>query len=218
MSLVIQGAEIVTAADRYVADVKVTGETIAAIGAELPAESGDEIVDGSDQWLIPGGIDPHVHMALPFMGTVSIDDFESGSIAAIMGGTTGLIDFVIPAKGESLLATLDTWHQKAADKAAHDYTFHMAVTDWDERIAREIPIVVRDHGITSFKIFMAYKGVLGVDDGQIFHILEATRDAGAFVNVHAVNGDVQLLLADRFAGRGDTNPLARARTAAPGRG
>ena len=99
MSIVIRGAEIVTAADRYVADVKVTGETIAAIGAELPAESGDEIVDGSDQWLIPGGIDPHVHMALPFMGTVSIDDFESGSIAAIMGGTTGMIDFVIPAKG-----------------------------------------------------------------------------------------------------------------------
>ena len=204
MSLVIRGAEIVTAADRYVADVKVTGETIAAIGAELPAESGDEIVDGSDQWLIPGGIDPHVHMALPFMGTVSIDDFESGSIAAIMGGTTGMIDFVIPAKGESLLETLETWHEKAAGKAAHDYTFHMAVTDWDERIAREIPIVVREHGITSFKIFMAYKGVLGVDDEQIFHILEATRDAGGFVNVHAVNGDVQLLLADRFAERGDT--------------
>jgi dihydropyrimidinase len=204
MSLLIRDAEIVTAADRYVADVKVTGETIAAIGVELPAESGDEIVDGSDQWLIPGGIDPHVHMALPFMGTVSIDDFESGSIAAIMGGTTGMIDFVIPAKGESLLETLETWHEKATDKAAHDYTFHMAVTDWDDRIAREIPVVVRDHGITSFKIFMAYKGVLGVDDEQIFHILEATRDAGGFVNVHAVNGDVQLLLADRFAARGDT--------------
>ncbi|HUF89603.1 MAG TPA: dihydropyrimidinase [Gemmatimonadota bacterium] len=204
MSLVIRGAEIVTASDRYVADVRVTGETIAAIGGELPAESGDEIVDGSDQWLIPGGIDPHVHMALPFMGTVSIDDFESGSIAAIMGGTTGMIDFVIPSKGESLLATLETWHAKAEGKAALDYTFHMAVTDWDERIAREIPLVVRDHGITSFKIFMAYKGVLGVDDEQIFHILEATRDAGGFVNVHAVNGDVQLLLADRFAESGKT--------------
>ena len=120
MSLLIRGAEIVTASDRYMADVKVTDERIAAIGAELPAESGDEIVDGSDQWLIPGGIDPHVHMALPFMGTVSIDDFESGSIAAIMGGTTGMIDFVIPAKGESLLATLDTWHAKAAGKAAHE--------------------------------------------------------------------------------------------------
>ncbi|MGH7563813.1 MAG: dihydropyrimidinase, partial [Gemmatimonadota bacterium] len=113
MSTIIRDAEIVTASDVYRADVRVEDERIAAIGEHLPAESGDEIVDGSDQLLIPGGIDPHVHMALPFMGTVSIDNFESGSIAAIMGGTTGMIDFVIPAKGESLLATLETWHAKA---------------------------------------------------------------------------------------------------------
>lgn len=205
MSTVIRDAEIVTAADTYRADVRIEDERIAAIAEELPAESGDEIVDGSDQLLIPGGIDPHVHMALPFMGTVSIDDMESGTKAAIMGGTTCLIDFVIPSKGESLLETLDAWNAKSGG-AAHDYTFHMAVVDWDERIAAEIPRVVHDHGITSFKIFMAYKGVLGVDDEQIFRILEATRDAGAMVNVHAVNGDVQALLADRFVEEGHTGP------------
>ena len=205
MSVVIRDAEIVTASDVYHADIRVQGERIAAIAEDLPAESGDEIVDGSDQLLIPGGIDPHVHMALPFMGTVSIDDMKSGTIAAIMGGTTGLIDFVIPSKGDSLLETLEFWKAKS-EGASHDYTFHMAVVDWDERIAAEIPRIVHDHGITSFKIFMAYKGTLGVDDEQIFHILEATRDAGGMVNVHAVNGDVQYLLANRFAEEGRTGP------------
>jgi dihydropyrimidinase len=203
MATVIRNADIVTATETRRADVRIEGERVAAIGEDL-AQSGDELVDGSDQLLIPGGIDPHVHMALPFMGTVSIDDFESGSIAGVMGGTTCLIDFAIPAKGESLLETLDAWYEKSYGKAVHDYTFHMAVVDWDERIESEIPRVVKDHGITSFKIFMAYKGVLGVDDEQTFHILEATRDAGGIVTVHAVNGDVQLLLADRFAERGDT--------------
>lgn len=204
MALLIRNADIVTATDTRRADVRVEGETIAAVAEVLSPESGDEVVDGSDQLLIPGGIDPHVHMALPFMGTVSIDDFESGTIAAIMGGTTGLVDFAIPAKGDSLLDTLDVWYEKSNGEAAHDYTFHMAVVDWDDRIEREIPQVVADHGITSFKIFMAYKGVLGVDDEQTFRILEATRAAGGFVNVHAVNGDIQLMLADRFAERGDT--------------
>jgi dihydropyrimidinase len=203
MSTLIRNAEIITASDRYRADVRVEGEKIAAIGEDLTAQPRDEIVEGGDQLLIPGGIDPHVHMALPFMGTVSIDDAESGTIAGIMGGTTGLIDFVIPYKGESLLETLAAWNAKFEGKAAHDWTYHMAITDWDERIAREIPIVVQEHGITSFKIFMAYKGILGVDDTQIFHILEAARENGVTVTVHAVNGDVQLLLADRFAERGD---------------
>lgn len=205
MATIIRNAEIVTASDRFRADVRVDGEIVAAIGRDLPTASGDQEVDGDGQLLIPGGIDPHVHMALPFMGSVSIDDAESGSIAAIMGGTTGLIDFVIPAKGDSLLETLETWHAKFEGKAAHDYSFHMAVTDWDARIADEIPRVVAEQGITSFKIFMAYKGVLDLNDEQIIHVLEATRDAGAFVNVHAVNGDVQLLLADRFAGTGRTS-------------
>lgn len=204
MSFVVRDAEIVTATDRYRADVRVEDETIAAIGRDLPAEAGDEEFDGGDRLLIPGGIDPHVHMALPFMGTVSIDDFESGTIAGVMGGTTGLVDFVIPAKGESLLGTLDAWYEKSEGRAAHDYTFHMALVDWDERIAEELPVVVNDHGITSFKIFMAYKGVLDLDDTGIVRALEATREAGAIVNVHAVNGDVQMLLADRFAEGGDT--------------
>jgi dihydropyrimidinase len=204
MNTVIRNAEIVTASDRYRADVRIEGERITAIGEDLPAQPGDQVVDGDGQLLIPGGIDPHVHMALPFMGTVSIDDAESGTIAGIMGGTTCLIDFVIPYKGESLLETLASWNAKFEGKAAHDWTYHMAISDWNDGIAREIPIVVHEHGITSFKIFMAYKGVLGVDDAQIFHILEAARENGVTVNVHAVNGDVQLLLADRFAERGDT--------------
>ncbi|MFN2384614.1 MAG: dihydropyrimidinase [Gemmatimonadota bacterium] len=204
LPLIIRKAEIITAVDRVRADVRVEAGRVVALGEDLPRARGLSEIDGAGQYLIPGGIDPHVHMALPFMGTTSIDDAESGSVAAIMGGTTGMIDFVIPPKGGSLLETLEVWHAKFEGKAAHDYTFHMAVTDWDERIAREIPIVVKEHGITSFKIFMAYKGVLGVDDEQIIHILEATKAAGGFVNVHAVNGDVQLLLADRFAERGDT--------------
>jgi dihydropyrimidinase len=204
MSILIQNAEVVSATETKRANVRIEDEKITAVGPDVVAESGDEIVEGSDQLLIPGGVDPHVHMALPFMGTVSIDDFESGTIAGIMGGTTGLIDFAIPAKGESLLETLDVWYEKSAGRAAHDYSFHMAVVDWDDRIAEEIPVVVRDHGITSFKIFMAYKGVFDVNDEQIFHILEATKAAGGFVNVHAVNGDIQLMLADRFAEQGKT--------------
>jgi dihydropyrimidinase len=206
MSFIIKNADIVTASDRYRADVRVEGEKVVAIGEDIAAQPGDEIVEGGDQLLIPGGIDPHVHMALPFMGTVSIDDAESGTIAGIMGGTTGLIDFVIPYKGESLLETLAVWNAKFEGKAAHDWTYHMAISDWNEEIAREIPIVVHDHGITSFKIFMAYKGVLQVDDQQIVHILEAAREHGVTVTVHAVNGDIVKLLSDRFAESGRTGP------------
>ncbi len=206
MSFIIRNADIVTAADRYRADVRVEGERIVAIGEDLPAQPADEIIDGGDQLLIPGGIDPHVHMALPFMGTVSIDDAESGSIAAIMGGTTGLIDFVIPYKGESLLETLAVWNAKFEGRAAHDWTYHMAISDWNDQIAREIPTVVHQHGITSFKIFMAYKGVLQVDDAQIIHILEAAREHGVTVTVHAVNGDVVQLFSNRFAESGKTGP------------
>jgi len=155
--------------------------------------------------VLPGFIDPHVHMELPFMGTVSADDFAAGTASGIAGGTTSIIDFCIPAPGTSLLAGLATWKERAA-KATSDYSFHMAITGWGENTANEMRAVVRDHGITSFKVFMAYKGAIMVDDHALYQVMKVAAETGAVVTVHAENGDVVWNLQRELVAKGLTGP------------
>ena len=205
MGLVIRGGTIVNAGERFEADVKVEGRTITAIGSDLPRGSGDIVIDAEGKYLLPGFIDPHVHMELPFMGTVSIDDFETGTASGIAGGTTSIIDFCIPAPGTSLIAGLETWKARAA-KATADYSFHMAITGWGENTADEMRAVVRDHGITSFKVFMAYKGAIMVDDHALYQVMKVAAETGAVVTVHAENGDVVWNLQRELMAKGLTGP------------
>jgi dihydropyrimidinase len=189
MGLLIKRGQIVTAADRYVADLYCESGRIAWIGEDLEKKNAkDTVIDAADQYVFPGFIDPHVHMELPFMGRVSADDFETGTASGIAGGTTSIIDFCIPARGQSLLDALHDWRERSK-KAVSDYTFHMAITGWGERTAEEMRAVVEDHGITSFKVFMAYKGALMVDDGELYQVMKQAAKLGAVVTVHAENGD-----------------------------
>lgn len=206
MGMLIKNGEIVTAGDRYVADIQVDGGTIVAIGRDLEKRSSkDEVVDASGQFVFPGFIDPHVHMELPFMGTVSADDFETGTASALAGGTTTIIDFCIPNRGESLLDALRTWKERAK-KAVADYTFHMAITGWGDRTADEMRAVVGQHGITSFKVFMAYKNAIMVDDGELYQVMKHAARLGAIVNVHAENGDAVYHLQRELVANGSLGP------------
>jgi len=205
MGLIIKGGEVVNASEQFMADVRIEGGSITAIGAALDPASGDETIDASGKLLLPGFIDPHVHMELPFMGTVSADDFESGTASGIAGGTTCIIDFCIPAPGESLLAALETWKGRAA-KAVTDYTFHMAITSWGPNTAAEMQQVVEKHGITSFKVFMAYKGAIMVDDGALYSVMKEAAKLGAVVTVHAENGDAVYHLQRELLAAGCTGP------------
>ena len=205
MGLLIRGGTIVNAGERFEADVKVEGRTITAIGSDLPKGTGDTVIDAGGRFVLPGFIDPHVHMELPFMGTVSIDDFETGTASGIAGGTTSIIDFCIPAPGTSLIDGLKTWKARAA-KATADYSFHMAITGWGENTADEMRAVVRDHGITSFKVFMAYKGAIMVDDHALYQVMKVAAETGAVVTVHAENGDVVWNLQRELMAKGLTGP------------
>src|SRR5262249_25468818 len=153
----------------------------------------------------PGFLDPHVHMELPFMGTVSADDFESGTASGVAGGTTTIIDFCIPARGESLLDAYKAWREKSK-KAVADFTYHMAVTGWKHRHAEEMRAVVQEHGITSFKVFMAYKGALMLDDGELYQVMKQAARLGAVVTVHAENGDAVAALQKELVAKGDLGP------------
>ena len=205
MGLLIRGGTIVNAGERFEADVKVEGRTITAIGSDLPRGSGDIVIDAEGKYVLPGFIDPHVHMELPFMGTVSIDDFETGTASGIAGGTTSIIDFCIPAPGTSLIDGLKTWKARAA-KATADYSFHMAITGWGENTADEMRAVVRDHGITSFKVFMAYKGAIMVDDHALYQVMKVAAETGAVVTVHAENGDVVWNMQKELIAKGHIGP------------
>ena len=188
MGLILRNGEIVTAAERFHADVRVEGGTIAEIGTRLEPRTGDETIDAAGQFVLPGFIDPHVHMELPFMGTVSADDFEGGGASGAAGGVTTFIDFCMQDKGEALPAAVARWHAKAA-KACIDYSYHMAITDFGPNTPAEMRDVVETHRISSFKVFMAYKGALMVDDGQLYRIMQEAAKLGAVVTVHAENGD-----------------------------
>lgn len=216
MGLLIKNGTVVTALDAAKADVYCDNGTVTAVGFDLGAmkKKGDREIDASGKLVLPGAIDAHTHMELPFMGDVSKDDFEQGTIGGVAGGTTSIIDFVIPTKGQSLLEALGKWREKAS-KAVSDYAFHMAVVDWNDTIKKEIPVVAAEHGITSFKMFMAYKGAIGIDDEQLFNIMLSVRDAGGIVTGHCVNGDVLVVLAKKFAEEGKLAPIWHVR-AQPG--
>lgn len=213
MDLIIKGGTIVTASDQYVGDIGIEGETISRIGRDLPAE-GARVIDASGKYVIPGAIDAHTHLDMPFGGTITSDDFETGQIAAACGGTTTHVDYCLQSVGGTLHDALATWRGKAEGKAVIDYGFHLAVTDLNERVMAELPAMV-DQGITSIKCFMAYKGVFQIDDATLFQVLEQARELGALVNVHAENGDVVDLLITRFVAEGLLSPRYHAASRPP---
>lgn len=186
MTTLIKNGRIVTASDDYHADLWIEGETVKAIGLGLPMKA-DQTLDATGKLVIPGGIDPHVHMELPFGGTVSSDDFRSGTLAAAFGGTTTLIDFAIQYKGKTFQQTIDDWHAKADGRCAIDYSFHLAITEYEARHKSEFKSVI-DQGITTFKLFLAYPGVFMVDDQTMFRVMQSAGETGGMTLVHAENG------------------------------
>ena len=210
--LLIRGATVVNADREFAADVLCEGGKIAAVGTGLATPAGCETLDGSGRYLIPGGIDPHTHMQLPFMGTTTMDDFYSGTAAALAGGTTTIIDFVIPDPHEPLLAAYHKW-RGWAEKAAADYSFHVAVTWWDESVHRDMGTLVRDEGVNSFKHFMAYKNAIMCDDETLVNSFKRALELGAMPTVHAENGELVYLLQAEMKAKGilgpEGHPLSR---------
>ncbi|WP_374299439.1 dihydropyrimidinase [Paracoccus sp. (in: a-proteobacteria)] len=210
MSTVIRGGTVVTADLSYKADVLIEDGRIAAIGQVLTV---DTVLDASGCLVMPGGIDPHTHLEMPFMGTYSADDFDSGTRAALAGGTTMVVDFALPSPGQGLLDALRMWDNKSG-RAHCDYSFHMAVTWWGEQVFDEMQAIV-DRGITSFKHFMAYKGALMVNDDELFSSFRRVGDLGGVALVHAENGDVVAELSARLLAEGNTGPEAHAYSRPP---
>ncbi|WP_377296471.1 dihydropyrimidinase [Rhizobium sp. SGZ-381] len=206
MSTVIKNGTIVTADLTYKADVKVDGGKIVEIGPNL---SGDTVLDATGCYVMPGGIDPHVHLEMPFMGTYSADDFESGTRAGLAGGTTMVVDFCLPDPGQSLIDALKRWDNKAT-RANCDYSFHMSVTWWGEQVFNDMKTVVQEKGINTFKHFMAYKGALMVNDDEMFASFSRCAELGALPLVHAENGDVVAAMQAKLMDEGNNGPEAHA--------
>jgi dihydropyrimidinase len=214
MSVLIKGGRIITAADDYVADVLVEDERISLIGESLDL-SADLVIDASGRYVLPGAVDPHTHLDMPFGGTVTIDDVESGQRAAARGGTTCHVDFCIQAHGTSFADALADWKSKADGKQVIDMGYHIAVTDLKEGGSLEELASLPAQGITSYKLFMAYKGALMVDDETLFKTMEVAAETGALVMVHAENGDVIDVLVKKALAEGKTEPVWHARTRPP---
>ncbi|MFC3075426.1 dihydropyrimidinase [Shinella pollutisoli] len=206
MSTVIKDGTVVTADLTYKADVKIEGGRIVEIGPDL---SGDEVLDAAGCYVMPGGIDPHVHLEMPFMGTYSADDFESGTRAGLAGGTTMVVDFCLPDPGQSLLDALKRWDNKST-RANCDYSFHMSVTWWGEQVFNEMKTVVEEKGINTFKHFMAYKGALMVNDDEMFASFQRCAALGALPLVHAENGDVVAAMQAKLMDEGNNGPEGHA--------
>ncbi len=214
MTLLIRGGTVVTADRQFRADVLCQGGTIARVAEAIEPPTGAEIVDAGGMLVMPGGIDPHTHMELPFMGTVASEDFFTGTSAAAAGGTTMIIDFAIPQPGTSLVETWHEWRRKA-EKAAGDYSFHVAVTWWSDAVAEQMGQLTREHGVNSFKHFMAYKGALMVDDGVLLHSIGRALELGAICNIHAENGDAVFHLQRQLLAAGITGPEGHALSRPP---
>jgi dihydropyrimidinase len=204
MNLLVKNGTIVTAEQSFKADVLCVDGIIARIAPDIAAEGAD-IVEAENMLVIPGGIDPHTHMELPFMGTVATEDFFTGTAAGFAGGTTMIIDFVIPGPQDSLLDAYKTW-RGWAEKAAGDYSFHVAITSWSDRVHDEMGVLVRAHGVNSFKHFMAYKGAIMVDDAVMLHSFTRAKELGAICNIHAENGEAVAHLQAKLLAAGITGP------------
>jgi len=210
MKTLIRNGRIITAVDNYVADVLIEDEKVSVIGRRLDMEA-DRTIDASGNLVIPGGIDPHTHMELPFGGTFASDDFRSGTIAAAHGGTTTIIDFAVQYHGESLIQAIDNWHKKAEGKTAIDYGFHLITTDLpDERVSEMRQLI--NEGVMSFKLFMAYPGVFLVDDATIFRAMKNAGQAGGLICMHAENGIVINEIIKHALAEGKTAPKYHALT------
>jgi dihydropyrimidinase len=208
---IIRNGSIVTATDTYAADIGIVNGKISALGTDLPTQNAGKILDASGKLVLPGGIDVHTHLDMPFGGTTSADDFETGTRAAAFGGTTTLIDFAIQYKGQPLRQAFDTWMGKAASKAVCDYAFHCIVTDVSGGQLAEMNDLVRE-GVTSFKLFMAYPGVFMLDDASIFKALQTTSKNGGLVCMHAENGSAIDVIVQQALAEGKKAPKYHALT------
>lgn len=206
MRTLIKNGTIVTAVDTYQADVWVENGVIVGITHQSFADPrADHVIDAAGKYVMPGGIDAHTHLDMPFGGTTSSDDFETGTLAAAHGGTTSIVDFAIQTKGKTLRQGLDTWHQKAEGQAAVDYGFHMITTDVNDVTLTEMGELLRE-GVSSFKLFMAYPGVLMCDDGQIFRAMQKAHEIGGLICMHAENGLAIDILVQQALAMGMTAP------------
>jgi dihydropyrimidinase len=215
MSVLIKGGRVITAADDYVADIYIDGERITTIGESLDV-SADHTIDASGKYVLPGAVDPHTHLEMPWRGETTIDDVESGQTAAAFGGTTTHVDFCIQGKGQTFGEALEIWHGKRNGKSIIDNGFHIAITDLagQERLD-ELATLPDEHGVTSYKLFMAYKDSLMVDDETLFRAMQVAAESGALVMVHAENGDaIEVLMGEAIAA-GNTSPKYHALTRPP---
>lgn len=214
MKKVIKNGTIVTAADTYQANILIEDGKVKSIGSQIN-DDGAEVIDAEGMYVFPGGVDPHTHMEMPFGGTVTKDDFETGTIAAAYGGTTTLIDFCLTDKGKTLKSAIQKWHEKSVDKAVIDYGFHLMISEINDDVLDELPSIIKEEGITSFKVFMAYKNVFQADDETLFRTLLTAKEHGALVMVHAENGDVIDYLTKKALEEGHTEPIYHALTRPP---
>ena len=202
--VIIKNGTIITDSEKYQSDILVADGKIVEINSNIE-DSSARVIDANNQYVLPGGIDPHVHLEMPFMGEVSADNFESGTKAAVAGGTTFVIDFVIPGRNQSLLEALQIWHSKAKNAVA-DYSYHMAVTWFDGSVATEMEKCVQEEGISSFKIFLAYKGAIGVTESELLGVMQKAKQLGALVNTHCENGELVEYLQHKLFSEGKTEP------------
>jgi len=205
MSVLIKNGEIVTASERYIADILCEGETITRIDRNLQPPRGAEVIDAKGKYVFPGFIDPHVHIYLPFMGTFAKDTYETASQAALVGGTTTLIEMCCPARKDDAFEGFELWMSQAVGKSACDFSFHMGETRFDDKTEKQLREIVK-RGISSFKIFLAYKGAFGVDDAELYHTLKLAKELGVIVTAHCEN---ETLIAERqkeLLAAGKTDP------------
>ena len=205
MTVIIKGGTVVNADRSFRADVLCKNGVIVAVDENIEAPAGAKVVDAGGQYVMPGGIDPHTHMQLPFMGTVASEDFESGTAAGLAGGTTMIIDFVIPNPQQNILDAYRQWREWA-EKSVSDYSFHVAITWWDDTVHADMGTLVRDHGVNSFKHFMAYKGAIMADDEILVNSFSRSLELGAIPTVHAENGELVFRLQQALVESGITGP------------